>query len=308
MTRKEFEEWLDSNNYRTVFNTEYIPFNYIGEITKTEMVYCADGSCGTYECVEFNSKWRVNSELKIVGDRPSQNYLFHSRESFETEEQALAWLKNKILEHYENCIIWKKDDGLLLYKDIVCNLRVIENKKYLVPILTYENFKKLLGVNDFYGILAMDEKLKNQNKQERNELKEKAISYGFTEHNYILKLKIYTSEDFKMTNVQEYGISYGKFELEENNEIIYACEILTGMSDVPHYIQLTKQEYDSYIEKIKGNENIELPKIDEESRTFLDGYRNSGRNHFSYNDVFHENKNIEEANISKDDFMGNWYN
>lgn len=28
MTRKEFEDWLDANNFRTVYDTSYEPYRY----------------------------------------------------------------------------------------------------------------------------------------------------------------------------------------------------------------------------------------------------------------------------------------
>jgi len=127
MTRKEFEEWLDSNDARTVWDYRNIPFTYISNDSTTKLKYTDDGTYGTYQCCEDNSKWRIISEIKVNGDRPELNYSLSPRELFDSEENALEWLKNKLEERYIQKVVFVNGDEnsanneILEIECMVCN-------------------------------------------------------------------------------------------------------------------------------------------------------------------------------------------
>ena len=203
-----------------------------------------------------------------------------------------------------SCNLPNEKEHFKLYKDIVCKVEEVRGNTYLIPRMLYKSFKEVFGEDTDIDVSSEDERLKKQGEDEVKILEQKANEYGFKDIDGEYKLQVYSANDFNMTkfNKKEYGISYGIFNLP-NNEIIYAREILTGFADVPSYIQLTKNEYDAYIQKIDGNENIELPKIDERERIFCANYRNSGINYFSYNDVFHEEEKGSNSTIGAESII-----
>lgn len=232
---------------------------------------------------DFNGKRLWEKEMKFN----SPNVRFATNRELLIKEYNLAEYIGIIdLENLH--IVSKGNEPLVKYKDIVCKIEENDDTIYLIPKMIYEQFKKVFGEDASIYVSPEDERINNQEEELVKLLKQKILDYGFEEIDGEYKLQVYEGENFNRVKVGDYGLSYGFFELKKDNEIIYAYELLTGFADTPVYIQLTKKEYDAYIDKLNGKENVELPKIDESERCFCDNYRNTGKNYFSYNDVFHE--------------------
>ena len=277
--------------------------NVIYELNSAHYDFQVD-STGIY-LLESNSIKKFDFNGKILWKKEMK---FNSPNvRFATNRELL--IKEYNLEEYigiidlENLhIVSKGNDLLVKYKDIVCKIEENDDTIYLIPKMIYEQFEKVFGDDANIHVSPEDERINNQEEELVKLLKQKMLDYGFEEIDGEYKLQVYKGKNFNRVKVDEknYGVSYGFFELKKNNEIIYARELWTGMSDIPVYIQLTKKEYDTYIDKLNGKEIVELPTIDESERCFCDSYRNSGRNHFSYNDVFHESfKDKTTVDINK---------
>lgn len=89
MSRKEFFEWLDTQN------EEYTRYNHSDYF----MIYFYDYRGFEHVVIRVYQDgdiWRCTSDYKAHGDRPTSNYSLTSREPFAFEEEVLDWLKNQL--------------------------------------------------------------------------------------------------------------------------------------------------------------------------------------------------------------------
>lgn len=109
MTRKEFEEWLENDNFKTIYslgdkyiysNTKKFDFNMV----------CTQFCDGMFGCFNEDSKWELISYKPYSGDIPQRYTALSSNEKFDTEEEALDALRNKLITSfasYNGCFICK---------------------------------------------------------------------------------------------------------------------------------------------------------------------------------------------------------
>ncbi len=123
MNREEFEKWLDDNNLKIIIDYTNGKYIYDKGIKFDYNSVCIQGKDGMFGCFNEDSKWQLISYRPYTGDTPEQSNKLSSKQKFDTEEEALLELKNRLVDLLERqyFTIFSDNHKKLNIQCFVCN-------------------------------------------------------------------------------------------------------------------------------------------------------------------------------------------
>lgn len=180
MTREEFEKWIKDNNFKTIYSLDE---KYIYDNSKrfNFSTVCIQGSDGMFGCFYEDSIWQLISYRPDTGDIPQIYYALSSNEKFNTEEEALETLKNKLITRfagYSQCFICNSrfvadfsnipsNQKTFYYKCPNCNAELkIGNPNY-TENLDKESQEKLTDRDKLIKAMELPNDIRKKSEQEK---------------------------------------------------------------------------------------------------------------------------------------------